>query len=157
MGYHMKTLIFLPILLLLFSCADGRVDVLDQEGRVVGHCSADFKFHLHGAQHPVNYILYLCAKEHIDNGFKISDESILANDYSIPRPPAGKEWSKSVAKDQFSMGHISEEKYGYILAHIEFEYWKNIKTAKDKLDRSVITEEQYESMVSRAKAKFNGT
>lgn len=88
----MKHYGLVSLLPLLIGCAEGRLDVLSRDRNIVGYCSADFKFHPYGAQDSVNYILYLCAKENIDKGYKISDESILENDYSLPSPPKGKRW-----------------------------------------------------------------
>lgn len=152
----MRVLSLVILSVLLFGCAQGRVDVLDHDGNVVGYCSADFNFHWYGAQDSVNYILYLCAKEHIDKGFKISDESILDNDYTIPEAPEGKIWSRKLAKEQFSKDLISEEKLGYILASVEFQYWKKLKKAKNELSRSAITQAEYEKLVEKARAEFEG-
>jgi len=120
----------------LFGCAQGKIDIIDKEGKVVGNCSANFYFHWYGAQHSVNYLLYICAKEYIDKGFKVSDEAILVNDYTIPKPPEGKAWNKKIAKQQFADDLISEEKLGYILAHVEHHYWEKLNKAKDDLSRS---------------------
>ncbi|MCW8128374.1 hypothetical protein [Microbulbifer halophilus] len=152
----MRTLSFITLFVSLFGCAQGRVDVLDHDGNVVGYCSADFNFHWYGAQDSVNYILYLCAKENIDKAFRISDESILADDYTIPEAPEGRMWSKKLAKKQFSKDLISEEKLGYILASVEFQYWAKLQEAKDDLSRSAITKEEYEKLVEKANSEFEG-
>ncbi|MEP0203625.1 MAG: hypothetical protein ABJ084_05185 [Halioglobus sp.] len=142
---------------LLLGCAQGRVDVLDKDGNVIGACTADFNFHWYGAQDSVDYILYLCAKENIDKGYRISDESILAKDYTIPEPPNGEKWTQQSAKDQFSKKLISEKKYGYILAAIEFRYWQKLDKAEEQLSHSEITQAEYKHLVREAKAEFDGT
>ncbi|MFC6635468.1 hypothetical protein [Microbulbifer taiwanensis] len=124
---------------------------------MIGYCSAEFDFHWYGAQDSVNYIIYLCAKEHIEKGYSISDESILDNDYSIPVAPGGKNWSKKLAKEQFFKDLLTEEKFGYILASIEYEYWMKIEAAKAQLTRSTITQSEYEKLAEEAKAEFEGT
>lgn len=145
------------VCMVLVGCAEGRIDILDNSGKVVGNCSADFKFHFRGAQDSVNYILYICAKEHIEKGFRISDESILGNDYSLPNPPNRESWNSKVAKKQHTDGFISEEKLGYLLAYLEFQYWEDLKEAEAMLARSEITEYQYTQIVKDAKRKFKGT
>ncbi|MEJ2762401.1 hypothetical protein VV869_00135 [Photobacterium sp. MCCC 1A19761] len=143
--------------MLLFGCAQGRVDILDRDENVVGYCSADFNFHWYGAQDSVSYILYLCAKEYIVKGYSISDESILDNDYTIPLAPNGKNWNKALAKEYFSQNLLTEEKFGYILAAIEYEYWMKLNAAKEQLLRSAITQPEYERLVKEAKAEFEGS
>lgn len=153
----MKYLSLIILSLFLLGCAQGRVDVLDNNGKVVGNCTANFYFHRYGAQHSVNYLLYLCAKENVDKGLKISDESILANDYSIPKPPNGKNWNKKLANQQFSNNQISEEKLGYILAHLEYQYWEKLNKAENALSRSAITQSEHDRLIKKAKAEFEGT
>ena len=148
---------FILFSLLVLGCAQGRVDVLDQDENVIGSCTADFNFHWYGAQDSVNYILYLCAKENMEKGYKISDESILVKDYTIPEPPDGEDWSKKLAKDQFSQEQISEKEYGYILASIEYEYWQKLEIAEQQLLRSTITQMEYDRLVKEAKVKFEGS
>ena len=152
----MKNLTLIILSMLIFGCAQGRVDILDSDDQVIGYCSADFNFHWYGAQDSVNYILYLCAKEHIDKGYRISDESVLANDYSIPVAPGGEGWNKKLAKEQFSKDLLTEEKLGYILASIEYEYWMKLQSAEEQLSRSDITQPEYERLVAEAKAEFEG-
>ncbi|SFC97657.1 hypothetical protein [Pseudoalteromonas denitrificans] len=151
-----KYLSLLILSVFLFGCAQGRLDVLDNNGQIVGSCSADFNFHWYGAQHSVNYILYICAKEHIENGLRVSDNSILVNDYTIPKSPKGNYWNKNLAKRQFSNDLISEEKLGYILAHVEYQYWMKLKNAKDKLSQSVINQVEYDRLVEKAKVELEG-
>lgn len=152
----MKKLSILALTALLFGCAQGRIDILDSDGSVVGYCSADFNFHWHGAQDSVNYILYLCAKEHLENGYRISDESILANDYTIPVAPNGAAWNEKLAKEQYSKGFITEEKLGYILASIEYAYWMKLDLYKEQLASSKITQLQYDRLLKEAKEEFEG-
>lgn len=153
----MKKQTLLMFSAILIGCADGQVDLLDSNGNVVGSCSAYFKYHLHGAQDSVNYILHLCAKEHISMGGKISDESILSYDYTLPDPPDGEKWNKKIAKQEFKKANISEQKYGYILAQIESELWEKTKEAKRKLSQSIISKKEYEEIVAKAKSEFEGS
>lgn len=152
----MKRIGIVIVLALQLGCAQGRIDVLDQDGKVVGHCSAEFYFHWYGAEDSVNYILQLCAKEHVAKGYQLSDASILDKDYSLPPAPEGKSWSKSLAKTEFSNGRISEEKLGYILASVEYQYSQKLRDAEDAFAQSVISQAEYEAIVAKAKNDFEG-
>ena len=154
--HTVKSLSLGIIALALLGCAQGHIDVLDKEGKVVGYCSADFKFHWHGAEHSVNYLLYLCAKEHAANGYKLSDPSILERDYSLPPSPAGKKWSVKLAKQQFSRNKISEEELGYLLAALEYDYWKKLEQAKQLLSKAEISKHEYDLLIKQAKEAFKG-
>ena len=115
----MRSINLALILFLLVGCAQGRLDVINTKGTVIGECSAAFDWHPHGAQDSVNYILNLCAQKYIAVGYTVSDKSILTNDYALPVTPSGSIWNQKIAKEQFNAGYISEQKYGYILAAIE--------------------------------------
>lgn len=140
----------------LTGCASGRVDIIDEHGKVVGECTADFYLHLHGAQHSVNYILNICAQGHLAKGRSISDDTILNHDYSIPEGPKGQSWNKINAKAAFHAKRIDEEKYGYILAFIEYRYWHKLKEAKKKLELNQISEQEYVKMIDEAEKEFKG-
>ena len=152
----MKNFCIALLLYLLVGCAQGRLDVIDTNGKVVGECSAAFDWHWYGAQDSVNYLLNLCAQEHIAKGFTLSDESVLENNYALPIAPKMGVWNKKIAKEQFNSGKISEEKYGYILAAIEYKYIRKIELAAKKLDQKVISKNEYEQIVAKAKLEFNG-
>jgi hypothetical protein len=140
----------------LFGCADGRVDIIEKNGEVIGECSARFYWHWYGAQDSVDYMIYICAKEYIDKGLNISDASILKNDYTLPKPPEGQSWNKKTAFKQFDAGNISEQKYGYILAAIEYEYILKKRWAKEQLDKGNIDSVAYEKVILNAKQIFHG-
>lgn len=147
-----------PLILstLLVGCAKGQLDVLDQNDKVIGSCSANFDFHWYGAQDSVNYILYLCAKSHIEKGRKISDESILTLDYTLPVSPQGHKWNKALAKQAYSDGQISEQQLGYLLAHVEYQYWMRLSELKKRLDEDDINQIQYDKQAKLAKMQFEG-
>lgn len=141
---------------LLFGCAQGRFDVIDANGKVIGECSAAFGWHWYGAKDSVNYILNLCAQEQIAKGYNISDEAVLANNYTLPILPKGHFWNKITAKEQFKLDHISEEEYGYVLAEIEYKYILKIKKAKSDFANKLISKENFKEIVAKAKFDFNG-
>lgn len=137
-------------------CAQGRLDVIDTNGKVIGECSAAFDWHWYGAKDSVNYILGLCVQEQIVKGYTISNKEILNNDYSLPEPPKGSFWNKVTAKKQFKKGNISEQKYGYILAAIEYEYILKLGQAENDLAKQLINKKAFEQAVEKAKREFNG-
>ena len=141
----------------LAGCAQGKVDILDADKKVIGYCSANFDFHWYGAQDSVNYILYLCAKEYVDQGYTISDESLLAKDYSIPAPPDASGWNKLLAKEWFQAHRITEEKYGYILAALEYQYWLDLDAAAEQLEQDLINQAEYQVLINEAEATFEGS
>ncbi|WKD48922.1 hypothetical protein [Microbulbifer spongiae] len=73
----MKKSTFMLFCLFILGCSHGRIDILDKDEKVVGYCSENFYLHWYGAHDSVDYILYLCAKEHIEKGYRISDDSII--------------------------------------------------------------------------------
>ncbi|MCZ8531611.1 hypothetical protein [Alteromonas sp. PRIM-21] len=152
----MKLFLVILLTMLLLGCAKGRVDILSKEGELLGSCTAEFNWHWHGVQDSVDYILYLCAKGHLENGKVISDPTILENDYGLPSPPNGQTWNKRSAYESYKSGHLSEQKYGYILAAIEYEYILSAEKARKQLDSGVITKKQYEQLVYEAAVLFNG-
>lgn len=152
----MKSFCVLFFVSLLLGCAEGRLDVIGKYGVVVGECSARFDWHWYGAQDSVDYMNYICAKEHIDKGLGISDASILENDYTLPIPPLGSSWNKKMAFEQFKADKISEKKYGYILAAIEYEYILKIRWAQEQLEKGNIDQAQYENSLLEAKYIFHG-
>ncbi|MBB1269475.1 hypothetical protein [Shewanella sp. SR44-3] len=140
----------------LAGCAQGHLDIMDADGKVVGDCSANFDWHWHGAQDSVNYILNLCAQEHIAKGYAVSDESILANDYTLPLASKGETWNKISGQEHFTRGLISEQQYGYILAAIEYDYLSKLKHAARQLAENNINKKQYDHLLMQAKLEFNG-
>ena len=152
----MKNFSMALLLCMLVGCAQGRLDVIDTNGKVVGECSAAFDWHWYGAQDSVNYILNLCAQQHIAKGFTISDESVIENDYDLPLAPKKGTWNEKIAKEQFNGGHITEEKYGYILAAIEYKYLLKVEQAAKKLGNKLISKNEYKQTVAKAKLEFNG-
>lgn len=152
----MKLLIALIPALFILGCAKGQVDVLSQDGEILGSCTAEFNWHWYGAQDSVDYLLYLCAKEHRDNGKVISDNSIFDNDYSLPIPPEGEGWNKRNAHSAFKTGQFSEQKYGYILAAIEYDYSLKQQQAREQLESGAIDQRGYEQKIKNAKSAFYG-
>lgn len=152
----MKLLLILILSLSIVGCAKGQVDVLSKEGEFLGSCTAKFDWHWYGAKDSVDYLLYICAKEHRDNGKLLSDNTIFDNDYSLPIAPEGEVWNKRNAFSAFKKGQFSEQKYGYILAAIEYDFIFKKQVAREQLDSSVIDKVRYEQLIEQAKYEFYG-
>lgn len=152
----MKLLLILMLSQFFIGCAKGRLDVLNEQGNILGSCTAKFYWHWYGAKDSVDYLLYICAKEHRDNGNLISDNSIFDNDYSLPKAPEGGIWNKRNAYASFKSGQISEQKYGYILASIEYDFIVKKQLVREQLDFGVIDQQSYEQLVKQAKYAFYG-
>jgi hypothetical protein len=101
-------------------------------------------------------MLYECAKDSIAKGFKLSDERLLTLDFTLPQPSKGKSWNKKLAMDSFHQGIITEQKLGYILAAIEYEYQKVAWPAEDDLADGKITQAEFEQIIKDAKLKWLG-
>lgn len=152
----MKLFITLILSLVIVGCAKGRVDVLSQEGEFLGSCTAKFYWHWYGAKDSVDYLLYVCAKEHQDNGKVISDSTIFDSDYTLPKAPEGERWNKRNAYRGFKSGKFSEQKYGYILAAIEYDFIVKTQLARKQLDSGAIDRQSYEQLLKQAKSAFYG-
>lgn len=152
----MKILFVIILSFILLGCAKGRVDILSQEGHLLGHCTANFYWHWHGAKDSVDYMLYRCAKEHRDQGRVISDISVFDNDYTLPLPPEGESWNKRNSYNQYKSGALTERKYGYILAAIEYDYIQKKSAAKSQYESGAIDQNQYEKFLKSAEETFSG-
>jgi len=150
---------FIKVIFLCFlisGCAEREIDIIDNVVKIVGGCNAGFDWHLYGLQDSINYMLYECAKESIENGYTISDKSLLDIDFTLPEPLKGKVWNKKLAMDYFSSDKISEQKLGYILAAIEYEYQKVVWPAEDDLAAGKISEAKFNQIVKKAKLIWLG-
>ena len=152
----MKSSSLLLFAAVIMGCANGEVNVIDANDKVVGQCSAKLYWHWHGAQDSVDYLLHVCAKEQVEKGFRISDESVLYGDYALPAPPQDMSWNKKIALQEFKDGNISEKKYGYILAAIEYEYWVTKQRAEQHFEAGEIDENEYDQVLLEAKDRFHG-
>lgn len=149
----------IPIACLCFAlagCASGQLDILDQQGKKIGECRADFAFHWHGARDSVNYILYLCAKAHVEKGRRVSDTAIFDLDYTLPPAPPEGPWNKLRVKLAFAKGELSEQTLGYLLAHLEYAYWQDVKEANRRLKANLINEQEHRVLIQKARLAFEG-
>ena len=151
----MKTFSFLLFASMIMGCAKGHIAILDVNEKVVGHCSANVYWHWYGAQDTVDYLLHVCAQKHAEQGFDLSDESILEREFAIPTPPQDS-WNKKTALRELKSESISEKEYGYIRAAIEYEYWLKKNRANEQLESGSIEKAEYDRLMSEAESKFHG-
>lgn len=155
-GDPMRILLTFILSLSILGCAKGKVDILSTEGEFLGSCTASFDWHWYGAKDSVDYLLYICAKEHRDNGKLVSDNSIFNKDYSLPSAPEGQTWNKQNSRSAFKNGKFSEQKYGYILAAIEYDFISKKHIAREQLDSGSIDKKQYQKLIKQAEFAFYG-
>ena len=152
-----RFLTIIVLLLVLPGCAERTLQIFDKNNKVVGECIAGYDWHFYGLQDSIDYMLYQCAKESIQKGLKVSDESILGKDFTLPNPPQGKkEWNKKLAMFHFRKGDISETKLGYVLAAIEYEFHLTQRAAQTDLAEGKIAQSEFNKIISAAKLKWLG-
>jgi hypothetical protein len=144
------------VLLALSACAERRIDIIDQKGKIVGGCIAGFDWHLYGLQDSIDYILYKCAQESLAMGYSVSDTSLLEKDFSLPEPPEGKSWNKKLAMEHYKKGDITERKLGYVLAEIEYRYRKTVTAAEDDLSAGKIDQATFNQIAKTARFEWLG-
>ena len=143
---------------LLTGCATGSIDILNSKGKIVGQCEIGFDWHWYGLDDSIDYGLNTyCAEWAASKGENLRIASKSPNkDYSLPEPPAGKSWNRKLAYEQFKKGNISEQKYGYILAAVEFIYVKKIDIADERLAKGDISLDEHEKILSKERFVFYG-
>ena len=156
MHFSLKLLLLVTAVSLQTGCAHGRIDILDQKGQIVGACTANFDWHWYGAQDSVNYLLYLCAQSHRDHGRVIADNAIFDKDYTLPAAPESESWNKSNAYQEFKAGRISVQKYGYLLAAMEYEFVLKKQRARQQFEAGLINAQEYGERVVKAQTAFTG-
>lgn len=151
-----KLVAAISLLFLLAGCAERRIHILDHEGKIVGECVAGYDWHLYGLQDSIDYMLFQCAKSSIEQGLTVSDKSLLDRDFTLPDPPAGAAWNKKLAMAHFRKGTLSEQKLGYILAAIEYDYSLKVWAAEDQLAEGTITQTEFDKIQEEAEAVWLG-
>jgi hypothetical protein len=148
---YFKILLIALITLLLSSCSGRQIEIINTDGNVIGECYAGVDWHFYGMQDTIDYMLYQCAKESIEQGHALSDQSLLAKDFTLPKPPADQAWNKKIAMQQYKKGAISEQKLGYILAAVELDYMNVAWPARDDLAAGKISQEAFNIIEKKAR------
>lgn len=152
----LKITLLVILVLVLSSCSGRQIEIINTDGKVIGECYAGFDWHLYGIEDSIDYMLYLCAKEHVAKGNSISEPSLLDKDFTLPAPPYGQNWNKKIAMQNYKSGAISEQHLGYILAAIEYDYMKVVWPAEDDLAEGKISQKEFDEIVQKAKYLWLG-
>ena len=137
--------------LLLASCSGRQIDILD-DNKIVGECYAGVDWHFYGMQDTIDYMLYECAKESIEQGKTLSDKSLLKLDFTLPTLPEGYAvWNKKLAMYHYRNDDITEQKLGYILAAIELTYMKIVWPARDALAEGKMSQHEFDKIEKSAR------
>jgi hypothetical protein len=148
---NLKVLLIALISLLLSSCSGRQIEIINTDGKVIGECYAGVDWHFYGMQDTIDYMLFQCAKESIEQGHTLSDHSLLAKNFTLPKPPTDQVWNKKIAMQQYTNGAISEQKLGYILAAVELKYMKIAWPARDDLAAGKISQEAFNKINKKAR------
>lgn len=143
-------------ILVTSGCAERSVNIINPQGKVVGECMAGYDWHFYGLQDSIDYMLYICAKEHIATGHTLSDNSIVTKDYTLPAAPTDKVWSRALAMSEFKAGRLTEQKLGHLLAQLEWTYVLKQREVEAQLANNEITPQQANALVKAAKAVWQG-
>ena len=74
----------------------------------------------------------------------------------MPAAPEGENWNKDNAYQEFKAGRFSEQKYGYLLAAMEYEFVLKKQRARQQFEDGLINAQEYERRVTKAQIAFNG-
>jgi hypothetical protein len=148
---YLRVLLIAFIAFLLSSCSGRQIEIINPDNKVIGECYAGFNWHLYGIEDSIDYMLYLCAKEHVAKGHSISEPSLLDKDFTLATPPQGKHWNKKIAMQSYHQGGITEQQLGYILAAIEYDYMQVVLPAEDELAVGKISQEAFNKINKKAR------
>lgn len=140
----------------VIGCSSRVIHIVDDNGREVGECKAGYYLHFYGLEDSIDYILYQCAKDSIDKGYKISGVLPLDRDYTLPKPPQGQSWNKKMAMFHFKNNEITERKLGYVLAAIEYEYHLKMLDAEKRFAEGDIDKTELNKITTQAEFIWRG-
>ena len=101
-------------------------------------------------------MLYQCAKDYINQGYKISGVIPLDRDYTLPKPPKGKLWNKKMAMFYFKNAIITERELGYVLAATEYEYHLKMLDAEKRFADGNIDKTEFNKITQEAELIWRG-
>ena len=107
------------LLFLLTACTTGRLEYLTQEGEKRIACEVEYSWEPSVDKYAVEYYLNYCAKKAVEKGHTVVDQHLLTIDITIPKPPAGKLWSYSLANELHDKKQLTDKEYGYLIAYLD--------------------------------------
>ncbi len=153
---YSKIIISFLLLSSFVGCSSRVIHIIDESGKEVGECMAGYYLHFYGLEDSIDYMLYQCAKDFIDKGYKISGVLPLDRDYRLPKPPEGKSWNKKLAMGHFKSGKITERELGYVLAATEYEYHLKMLDAQKRLAEGKIDQTEFNKITQEAEFIWRG-
>jgi hypothetical protein len=153
---HSKMLIVIFLCFSVIGCSSRVIHIVDDSGKEVGECTAGYYLHFYGIEDSIDYILYHCAKDYINKGYKISGVLPLDRDYTLPKPPEGKSWNKKMAMRYFKDSKITERELGYVLAATEYEYHLKMIDAEKRFADGNIDETEFNKITQEAEFTWRG-
>jgi len=153
---YSKIIISLFLSLSIIGCSNRVIHLVDDNGKEVGECTAGYYLHFYGIEDSIDYMLYQCAKDLIDRGYKVSGVLPLDRNYTLPEPPEGKSWNKKLAMSHFKSKKITERKLGYILAATEYEYHLKMLDAEKRLADGNIDRTEFNKITQEAELIWRG-
>jgi hypothetical protein len=153
---YYKIIINFLLFFSIMGCSSRVIHIVDDSGKEVGECMAGYYLHFYGLEDSINYMLYHCAKDYINKGYKISGVLPLDRDYTLPKPPQGKTWNKKLAMSHFKGGKITERELGYILAATEYEYHLKMLDAEKRANEGDINKTEFNKITQEAELIWRG-
>jgi len=145
------------LIVVLAGCSGREIDILDHNNKVIGGCYGGADWHFYGLQDTIDYQLFSCYKDMVEQGYTISDKSLLEKDFTLPPVPIGYEvWNRKIAMEHFRAGNISEQRLGYVLAAIELEYMKVVWPAEGDLADGKISKAEFNQIEKKARYTWLG-
>jgi len=153
---YYKIIITLFLCFSVIGCSNREIQIVDDNDKVVGECTAGYYLHFYGLEDSIDYMLYHCAKDYINKGYKISGVLPLDRDYTLPEPPKGKSWNKKMAMLYFKNAKITESELGYVLAATEYEYHLKMLDAEKRLAEGYIDKTEFNKITREAEFIWRG-
>ncbi|MDG1732445.1 MAG: hypothetical protein P8M49_05020 [Thalassotalea sp.] len=153
---YSKMFIVIFLYFSVIGCSNREIHIVDGNGKEIGECTAGYYLHFYGLEDSIDYMLYQCAKDYINKGYKISGVLPLDRDYTLPKHPEGKPWNKKLAMSHFKSDKITERELGYVLAATEYEYHLKMLDAEKRFAEGSIDETEFNKITQEAEFIWRG-
>lgn len=97
----------------------GSLSYITSEGENKTACETEYSWAPKVDKYAVEYVLSYCAQKAVEQGHIVTDEALLNNDLTIPKPPKSKHWTFALAKKLHNQNKLSDKEYGYIVAFLD--------------------------------------
>ncbi|QDP00980.1 hypothetical protein [Thalassotalea sp. PS06] len=150
-----------PLLLFLTifglgGCAYKEVSLSHQQTERQVSC-VGFYVDWHVSDQTVDYINMHCAKNLIEEGYQLQDDSLMSVDFTVPEPPKGDEWDQALAAHYYESGQITDREYGNVLGALEVAYYDKLERARILKKKGKIDQTRYEQLLEQAEIELTGS